>query len=138
MADSNKSSESKKIPFWKKFIANKQGVVGLVLLLSMILISVFAPVLSPYDPYELVKVKAGDIFASPSPEHILGKDDAGKDVLSSTIYGSRVSLIVGILASIITVIFGATIGVVAGYFGGRVDTVLMRITTLCWLYRHFH
>lgn len=128
MADSNKSSESKKIPFWKKFIANKQGVVGLVLLLSMILISVFAPVLSPYDPYELVKVKAGDIFASPSPEHILGKDDAGKDVLSSTIYGSRVSLIVGILASIITVIFGATIGVVAGYFGGRVDTVLMRIT----------
>lgn len=128
MANLNKSNKPKKASFWKSYLANKQGVVGLVLLLSIVLISIFAPFLSPYDPYELVTVKAVDIFANPSPGHILGKDDAGKDVLSSTIYGSRVSLVVGISASIIIVIFGTIIGVVAGYFGGRVDTILMRIT----------
>lgn len=128
MAESDQSIRPRKKGFWKEFLTHKQGLVGTFLLTSMILIAIFAPVIAPYDPYELVKVTAEDIFAPPSPEHLLGQDDAGKDVLSATIYGSRVSLFVGISAAVIIVLFGAAIGILAGYFGGRVDIILMRMT----------
>lgn len=128
MTDSEKSSGPRKKAFWKELFSHKQGLVGTVLLLSMILMAIFAPYIAPYDPYELITVTPDDIFAPPSPEHLLGQDDSGKDVLSMTIYGSRVSLFVGISAAIIIVIFGASIGLLAGYFSGRTDIILMRMT----------
>jgi peptide/nickel transport system permease protein len=113
--------------FYRTLIRNKLGVVGLFMLLSVILIAVFAPQISPYDPYAIITATTEDVLAPPSPNHLLGQDDTGRDVLSSVIYGARISLIVGFAASFIGIILGATVGMVAGYAGGRLDIVLMRI-----------
>jgi len=115
---------------WQRLGRSKIGVFGLVLLLLAIFMAVFAAYLAPYDPYAPVKVTIDDIYAPPSPEHLLGTDDAAKDVLSNFIYGSRVSLIVGFFASFISIFIGGVIGIVAGFYGGRTETVLMRFTDI--------
>jgi len=119
---------TKKDTFWREFLRNKAGVAGLIMLFMIIFVAVFAPILTIYDPYEMITATGADVMASPSPEHILGQDEVGRDVLSSVIYGSRISLLVGFSASMITVFLGCTIGLVSGYVGGRVDIALMRIT----------
>lgn len=106
------------------------GMVGAVMLILAVLMAVFAPFLAPYDPYEPVRVTIDDIYAPPSPEHLLGTDDAGKDVLSNFIYGSRVSLIVGFFASFISIVIGGTIGITAGFYGGKLENGLMRFTDI--------
>ncbi len=110
----------------RKFLRTRMGVVGAVMLGVVLLAAFFAPLLAPYDPYARVQVQASDILAPPSTAHLLGTDDAGKDVLSQLIYGARVSLLVGFTASFMTMIIGTSVGLVAGYFGGRIDNLLMR------------
>jgi peptide/nickel transport system permease protein len=102
------------------------GVIGTLMLLLVVLLAVFAPWVAPYDPYERVQVEPEDILAPPDGQHLLGRDDAGKDVLSQLIYGTRVSLTVGFSASFMSMVIGATVGLVAGYFGGRIGNWLMR------------
>ena len=116
--------------FWKTFRRNPMGIVGLVMLAITILAAVFAPWISPYDPKAPIKLKITDIYAPPSAEHLLGTDDAAKDVLSSFLYGSRVSLFIGFFASFISVALGGVIGIIAGYYGGRLENFLMRITDI--------
>src|SRR5690606_25672236 len=111
----------------RQFFRKPLGVVGAVMLGVVVFAALFAPWIAPYDPYERVRVEPGDILAPPSPDHLLGTDDAGKDVLSQLIYGARVSLLVGFTASFMTMVIGTTVGLVAGYFGGKVDNILMRI-----------
>ena len=94
----------------------------------MVLMAVFAPLIAPYNPYESYDVTAADIMKPPTSEHLLGTDDSGKDVLSLVIYGARISLLVGFAASVIIVILGCVVGMIAGYVGGRTDMVLMRFT----------
>lgn len=106
------------------------GLIGLALVLLAIGMAVFAPWLAPYDPKQPVRVTIDDIYAPPSPEHWLGTDDAGKDVLSNFIYGARVSLTVGFFASFISIAIGGTIGITAGFYGGRVENLLMRMTDI--------
>jgi peptide/nickel transport system permease protein len=110
----------------KQFVRKPMGVVGALMLFVVIVIAVFAPWLSPYDPQERVQVTPDDIMAPPDAEHLLGRDDAGKDVLSQLIYGARVSLTVGFAASFMSMFIGTTVGLVAGYYGGRVGNLLMR------------
>ncbi|MCK4901329.1 MAG: ABC transporter permease [Anaerolineales bacterium] len=124
MAETGMATES----FWRSFVRKRAGVLGLIMLTVTILVAVFAPWIAPYDPYEPVDATAADVMAPPSPEHPLGQDEVGKDVLSLLIYGARISLFVGFAASLIIVLLGVTIGMTAGYAGGRVDTILMRIT----------
>jgi len=114
--------------FLKMFLSKKSGVIGMIMLLSVILIAVFAPWIAPYDPYAPITATTEDVLAPPSPEHPLGQDEVGRDVLSLVIYGSRISLLVGFAASAITVLLGCTIGLISGYVGGRLDIALMRIT----------
>jgi peptide/nickel transport system permease protein len=116
--------------FWRKFAASRMGMVGLIMLVLVTVMAVFAPALAPYNPYEVVRVTVDDIYAAPGTAHRLGTDDAGKDVLSSFMYGARVSLIVGFFASMISIVIGGTIGIFAGYFGGRLENVLMRFTDI--------
>jgi oligopeptide/dipeptide ABC transporter ATP-binding protein len=104
------------------------GVIGLFMIISTVVLAVFAPWLAPYDPYDQPPVSIEDIYQPPSPEHPLGTDDGGKDVLSQLIYGARVSLIVGFVAAVISLGVGSAIGLVAGYRGGRLGGSLMRIT----------
>jgi peptide/nickel transport system permease protein len=112
----------------KAFSRERFGMAGLIMLVAAILMAIFAPILAPYDPYAPVDISIDDIYAPPSPEHLLGTDDAGKDVLSNFIYGSRVSLIVGFFASFISIVIGGLVGLSSGYLGGRTDNILMRIT----------
>lgn len=116
--------------FWQSFRRNRMALVGLSMLLVAVVTAIFAPWIAPYDPKESVRVTLDTIYAPPNQAHWLGTDDAGKDVLTNLIFGSRVSLFVGFFASFISLIIGGTIGIVAGFYGGRVENVLMRLTDI--------
>jgi peptide/nickel transport system permease protein len=114
--------------FWRSFRRSRMGLVGLAMLIAVVIAAVFAPFIAPYDPKEVVRITIDDIYAAPSAEHWLGTDDAGKDILSNFIYGARVSLIVGFFASFISIFIGSLVGIVAGFYGGRTENILMRFT----------
>lgn len=116
--------------FWRSFIRNHTALLGMGMLLVAVLVALFAPWLAPYNPEEAVRVTIDNIYAPPNSQHLLGTDDAAKDVLSNLIYGSRVSLIVGFFASFISLFIGGLVGIVAGFYGGRVENVLMRLTDI--------
>ncbi|MCL4295836.1 MAG: ABC transporter permease [Anaerolineae bacterium] len=116
--------------FWRSFKRQPMGLIGLVMLIIIILVALLAPLLAPYDPKAAVRVTLDDIYAPPNAEHWLGTDDAGKDVLTNLIYGSRVSLTVGFFAAFISLIIGGLIGIVAGFYGGQVENFLMRLTDI--------
>jgi peptide/nickel transport system permease protein len=116
--------------FWKSYSRNSMGVVGLIMLAMILVIAIAAPVIAPYDPEKVIQVTVDDLYAKPSPEHLLGTDDAGQDVLSNWIYGTRISLIVGFFASFISIAIGGVIGIASGFYGGRVDNILMRFTDI--------
>ena len=102
-------------------------IVGLVIIGLLVAVALLAPLLAPYGPRSNGPTSAS-VFNPPSRHHLLGTDDVGGDVLSELMYGARISLLVGVLATMISVLVGGAVGVVAGYFGGRVDALLMRIT----------
>lgn len=122
--------------FWDSFFHNPMSVIGLVMLVIALIAAVFAPWIAPYNPKAPIKVSIDDIFAAPSPAHLLGQDDIGKDVLSNFIFGSRISLMVGIFASFISIAVGGLIGITAGFYGGRVENVLMRFTDFVLVIPH--
>jgi len=106
------------------FFGRKLAVIGLVLILVFILTAIFAPWLAPYDPFQ---VKIGEKLQQPSMSHLLGTDSVGRDTLTRVIYASRTSIIVGLGAVSIAVIVGESLGLIAGYFGGIVYSVIMRL-----------
>lgn len=109
---------------WKRFRKNKFAMVCLAVIVLLSLVAIFAPLIAPHDPYlQDVSQK----FAKPSAEYLLGADNYGRDILSRLIYGARVSLSVGIVAEAIAVTIGVVVGTAAGYYGGKVDSVLSRI-----------
>jgi peptide/nickel transport system permease protein len=118
--------------FWKVFRRNKLGLLGSFLVLSAILAAIFAPLLTPYSPKDIIRDENGRglTFAPPSVHGPLGTDDAGHDVWSQLIYGARISLMVGFLAGFIAMFVGSLFGIIAGYFGGPIDNLLMRITDI--------
>lgn len=99
-------------------------VLGLAIVGGFAFVAIFARVLEPYDVHQQV----GEVFARPSGDHLLGIDDGGYDVLSRLIEGARVSLLIAVAASTVAMLVGGGVGITAGYLGGRVDSVLMRIT----------
>jgi peptide/nickel transport system permease protein len=109
---------------------NWMALAGALMLFIAIFTAVFAPWVAPYNPKARIKITIEDVYAAPSPVHLFGTDDAGRDVLSNFIYGARVSLIVGFFASFISVFIGGTIGIVAGFYGGQVENLLMRLTDI--------
>jgi peptide/nickel transport system permease protein len=113
---------------WRTFRRRPMGIVGTLMLLSVVFAAIFAPWLAPYDPKARIDVEPEDILSPPDADHLLGRDDAGKDVLSLLIYGARVSLTVGFVASFMSMFIGTTVGLTAGYFGGRIGNALMRLT----------
>jgi peptide/nickel transport system permease protein len=99
------------------------NVVGLVIIVLFIIAAIFAPLLSPYDPY---KQDLKSALQQPSMTHLLGTDDIGRDTLSRTIYGARISLLVGLVSVMIAAFIGTALGLCAGYFGGWIQTIIMR------------
>jgi peptide/nickel transport system permease protein len=100
------------------------AAVGAVLLFLVLLGALLAPVVAPYDLHK----QAGPVFGHPSWSHPLGLDDGGIDMVTLLMWGARISLVVGFAATFVSMVIGGAVGVAAGYFGGKVDTVLMRIT----------
>jgi peptide/nickel transport system permease protein len=117
--------------FWRYFKRNRLAVAGLLLVIIIFLIAIFAAVLSPYDPDKTdVSVK----LRPPSSHFYLGTDQLGRDVFSRMLHGSRISLTVGFIAVAISILIGILVGATAGYYGGWVDSFLMRFvdTMLCF------
>ena len=99
------------------------GALGGLLILVLVATALLAPVLAPYDPIE---IKSIDRLQAPSLTHLLGTDDFGRDILSRVIYGARISMLLGLGAVAISTLLATIIGILSGYYGGRIDTVLQR------------
>ena len=110
---------------WRRFCQNRLALAGLVFLAVLLLVAIFAPLIAPYGPAERTP---GAFREPPSTTHWFGTDTIGLDVFSRVVYGSRISLKVGIVATLMTVAIGLILGAVAGYFGGKTDGLIMRIT----------
>jgi len=104
--------------------------------LAGILAATFAPWVAPHNPFDLRTLNLLDAFTPPAwtdrgnPAYLLGTDDQGRDVLSTIIYGSRMSLVVGLLATVLAMVVGVTLGLVSGYVGGKVDAFIMRVADI--------
>lgn len=118
---------STRVPTWRRLLRNGRIRLGLVVLVTMYLIGILAPLISPADPNAQVLLER---LKSPSWDHPLGTDSLGRDILSRAIWATRITLSVSFVAMLITVIVGATLGLVAGFLGGVVDTILMRLTDM--------
>ncbi len=116
--------------FWQTFRANRLGLLGAFLIVSAVLVAILAPLLTPYQPTDIMRDATGHPrpCASPAEHPPLGTDDAGRDLWSELIYGARISLSVGFVAGFIAMFVGSLFGISAGYFGGWLDNLLMRIT----------
>lgn len=114
----------------RRFVQHRLALISVLVLALLILVGVFAPLLAPYDPYNLATSTSGNIqFASPpSTEFWLGTDTLGRDVLSRLMFGTRVSLTIGISAALLALVIGVVLGVIAGFRGGWTDTLLSRFT----------
>jgi peptide/nickel transport system permease protein len=111
----------------QRLLRSPSAVIGLVLIGLFVFVAVFAPLLAPYEPGDqnLSVIRPG-VYPGPSAEHLLGVDQLGRDILSRIIYGARTSLVIGLVSLGFGAVVGLTIGSLAGAFGGRTDTVLMR------------
>jgi len=112
--------------FWRLYRRSRLGVIGLIIVLSFVIVAVAAPWIAPFEPFYF----AGDPLMKPSSTFPFGTDQVGRDIFSRVIYGTRVSLLIGLIASAMTIGLGSAIGLVSGYLGGWVDNGLMRITDL--------
>jgi peptide/nickel transport system permease protein len=119
-----KRKRSRLFEIWRQLKKNKLAVVALVVLVFIVLVALLAPVIAPYS-YSQQNAKLSN--AGPSPEHLLGNDNLGRDILSRLIYGAGPSLEMGVVAVAIAATIGIAIGAVAGYFGGWVDNLSMRL-----------
>ena len=114
---------------YRRLIQNKAAMVGGVILITLILCAIFAPFLAPYS-YSYQDLDLG--ASKPSFDHLLGTDVMGRDLLSRILYGARISLMVGFVATGVALVIGVSWGIVAGYMGGRVDSIMMRIVDVLY------
>ena len=120
---------------FKRLLKNKASLISLIILSSIALLSFFGPYFLQYDFYE---TDWNSIYLAPNIEsgHFFGTDGNGRDLLVRILYGGRLSLTIGIIATLVSVVIGVTYGTIAGYFGGKLDTIKMRIVEIlyCLLY----
>jgi peptide/nickel transport system permease protein len=126
------AEESPWLRFASDFSESKLAVIGLALTLLICLIAIFAPLISPQNPYDLREINILDSMMAPGAQNpegrtfYLGTDDQGRDMLSAIFYGLRLSIVVGIGSACMALVLGTSIGLCAAFFGGRIDTLVMR------------
>ncbi|MDO5301188.1 MAG: ABC transporter permease [Tissierellia bacterium] len=111
----------------RQFSKNKMAILGLSIVVLFVLVAIFAPLIAPYAP------EAQDLanrFLPPSAAHPFGTDNFGRDVFSNVVYGARISLFVGIFATLISLALGTFLGAISGYYGGKLDNVIMRMVDI--------
>jgi peptide/nickel transport system permease protein len=116
--------------FVADFFSSRLAVIGLALLGIVVAIAIFAPWISPQNPYDLAKLDLLDSRLEPGGKYILGTDGQGRDMLSAIFYGLRVSLLVGVVSGLIALTLGGLLGVLAAYAGGRFEALLMRVVDI--------
>jgi peptide/nickel transport system permease protein len=122
--------------FTRDFFSNKIAAAGFILLLLIIMAALFAPLIAPQNPYDLQHLDILDSRLAPGKTSMdgmvyrLGTDDQGRDMLSAILYGLRISVMVGVVSTSIALVIGLTLGLLAGYAGGRVETLIMRIADI--------
>lgn len=127
---------------WARLIHNKASVTGMIIIAFFALVATFASVIVPHSP---IQIHSGKNFLPPAwvkdfngksgdPDYLLGTDALGRDVLSRVIYGARVSMVVGLVPTAIIMVLGTVVGMIAGYTGGRVDNILMRLTDVIYAF----
>lgn len=144
MAETKKIKNEKK-SMWRNFLEsefffhykhNLPAIIGSILVLIAILVAVFGKFLAPQNPYDLTQIDLMDSYLPPawseggSMKFLLGTDNQGRDILSAIIYGSVSSLTIGLVGMIASCLIGTTLGLIAGYFGGKVDSIIMRIADI--------
>jgi peptide/nickel transport system permease protein len=119
---------------WRIFRQNRPAMFGLIIVGLVILIAIFAPLLAPYDPFATHQKANGlpAILQPPTADHPMGTTNLARDVFSQWVYGSRVSLMVGFLSGATVLAIGTTVGLVSGYYKGKVDLVIMRIVDVLY------
>lgn len=103
---------------------NRLAMIGAAVVLVLVLVAVFAPLISPYDPY---LVDLDSMAMAPTRLHWLGTDQYGRDLLTRILYGTRISLVIGLVPTLLSMVIGTALGLVAGYYGRKVDMVIMRL-----------
>jgi peptide/nickel transport system permease protein len=111
---------------WRRYKRSRAAFASLMVLLAIIMLAIIGPLLTPYGPFGIV----GSPLLPPSLQHPFGTDDIGRDVFSQLVYGARISLLIASLATLTSLSIGVVIGVFAGFFGGKTDALLMRVTEL--------
>lgn len=122
-----KRSENQWAIVWRRLKKNRRAMIGLSIIIIVILLAIFAPLVSPYRPS---KIGLRSKLEAPSATHWLGTDKLGRDIFSRIIYGSRISILVGLVAVGISGTIGIFLGAIAGYFGGWVDVLIMRLVDI--------
>lgn len=123
--DHKMRKKEKRRKFIKALFSRKLVLISAIGTAAFILIAIFAPLLAPYDPD---KQSLSEILVGPSLQHFFGTDNYGRDILSRVIYGTRVSLVVGVLAVLVACFIGTFLGMLAGFFGGIVDDIINRVS----------
>lgn len=118
---------------YRLLLRDKRATIGLIILTLIVFGAIFSSFITPYDPQS----QEFDMLEAPSATHILGTDDLGRDLFTRILYGTRVSLAVGVVAVAISLVAGVLIGLLAGYYGGWIDIVLMRYIDLQWAFPNF-
>lgn len=110
---------------WFRFYKNKLALFGLVVILGYIMLALLGPYIAPYDPF---KMYPNNMLQGPDAKHLFGTDQFGRDILSRVIYGSQISLKVGLISISISLVIGVAMGIAAAYYGGWIDSVISRMT----------
>lgn len=123
--------------FSRQFFSSKIATIGFVLLVLILLAALFAPWLSPQDPYDLSRLdvmnsrmEPGEMSADGKLKFLMGTDEQGRDMLSAILYGVRISVMVGVVSTLIALVLGLSLGLLAGYSGGRVEAFIMRLADI--------
>jgi ABC-type dipeptide/oligopeptide/nickel transport system permease subunit len=119
--------QRKVIPTWRRLLRNRRIAIGVAVLVTMYLVGLLAPWIAPADPNAQILL---DRLKPPTADHPLGTDSLGRDILSRAIWATRITLSVSLVAMLITICVGATLGLIAGFMGGIVDMVIMRLTDM--------
>lgn len=115
--------------FLRGLVRNRLAILGLAFIVLVVMAALLAPFIAPYDPLQM---NFDELLAPPSRTHLMGTDVLGRDIFSRVIYGSRYALVIGLAVVTLQMVFGAMLGLVAGYFGGPIDSLIMRLVDIIW------
>jgi len=117
--------KSRAMELWHRFLKNKPAVIGLILFITIVLLAICAPLIADYNEVA-IKIDMTNRFSPPFGSNLLGTDDFGRDILARIVHGARISLVIGISAIAVSLVAGGTLGSIAGFFGGKIDGLIMR------------